>query len=97
MILRVAPSKSKFLKKQKKSMNLNSIKCAVSISHKVSKKAVTRNKLRRIFHGHLTKQLFKTSSYDWALISLKPPSAFEKPDFLLEECDKLLLKAGLLQ
>ena len=75
------------------------LKCAVSISNKVSKKSVTRNKVRRIFHEHLRKQFSKKifSQQKWALISLKPISADESSESLLKECDHLLNKAGLLK
>ena len=74
-----------------------SIKCAISISNKVSKKAVIRNKLRRLFHHHLSSRL-SNMSYEkevWAFISLKPSCMKISNSNLLKECDKLLIKAGL--
>tara|TARA_Y100001968_G_scaffold299276_1_gene309781 strand:+ start:2131 stop:2502 length:372 start_codon:yes stop_codon:yes gene_type:complete len=94
MVLRVVFSKPNLLKSTN---NKNTFKCAVSISHKVSKKAVTRNKLRRILHEHLIQRLKKLDSKSWALISLKPDSSVISSEFLLKECDKLLSKAGLLK
>ena len=73
------------------------IKCAISISNKVSKKSVTRNKLRRLFHHHLSCRLSKMSFEKevWAFISLKPSCLKNSNSNLLKECDKLLIKAGL--
>ena len=74
-----------------------SIKCAISISNKVSKKSVTRNKLRRLFHQHLSYRL-STIDFEnevWAFISLKPSCMKNSNRTLLQECDKLLFKAGI--
>ena len=97
MILRVTQSNTKLLSKGIKSQIRPSIKCAISISNKVSKKSVTRNKLRRLFHHHLS---FKLSNINfenevWAFISLKPSCMQSSNSSLLKECDKLLLKAGI--
>ena len=75
----------------------SSIKCAISISNKVSKKSVTRNKLRRLFHHHLSDRL-SNMVFDnelWAFISLKPTCMKISNSNLLNECDKLLFKAGI--
>ena len=95
MILRVAVAKPNLLKRNSK--KLENFKCAVSISHKVSKKSVIRNKLRRIFHAHLTLKLKHLKSQSWALLSLKPESSSKKTELLLKECDHLLSKAGLMK
>ena len=74
-----------------------SIKCAISISNKVSKKSVIRNKLRRLFHQHLSYRLSNmvVDRDLWAFISLKPSSMKNSASNLLKECDKLLIKAGI--
>ena len=97
MVLRVVKATTKF---QKKEINKNigpCIKCAVSISNKVSKKSVIRNKLRRLFHQHLSSRLSKVNNgYElWAFISLKPTCMKNSNIILLKECDKLLIKAGM--
>ena len=73
-----------------------SCRCAISISNKVSKKAVVRNRLRRLIHDHLRIRLFRKSEYmnRWALLSFNPGCLEKEPKLLLEECDKLLLEAG---
>ena len=97
MILRVTNANTKL---QAKGTNPNfrpSIKCAISISNKVSKKSVTRNKLRRLFHHHLSCKLSKIKLEEdvWAFISLKPSCIKNSNSTLLKECDKLLIKAGI--
>ena len=97
MVLRVSKANLKLQKKRVNSKIRPSIKCAISISNKVSKKSVTRNKLRRLFHHHLSHRLSKISSENeiWAFISLKPSCMQNSNSALLNECDKLLTKAGI--
>ncbi len=98
MIIRVAKSNSGLIRSHKKPLIPSTFKCAIAISNKVSKKAVIRNRLRRVLHNHLKARLSnKVSLYEnWALISLKPNPRVHEENLLLGECDKLLLKAGLL-
>ena len=97
MVLRVTNANTKPLVKGNNSKTKPSIKCAISISNKVSKKSVTRNKLRRLFHQHLSSRLSKMSHDNeiWAFISLKPSCMKNSDSTLLKECDKLLTKAGI--
>ena len=97
MVLRVTQANTKILAKGINSQIKPSIKCAISISNKVSKKSVTRNKLRRLFHHHLSSRL-SNIDFDnevWAFISLKPSCIQNSNSSLLKECDKLLIKAGI--
>jgi len=57
MVLRVTNANTKLQVKGINSKIRPSIKCAISISNKVSKKSVIRNKLRRLFHQHLSYRL----------------------------------------
>ena len=97
MVLRVTDANKKPQVKGKQSKARPSIKCAISISNKVSKKSVTRNKLRRLFHHHLSLRLSNMACDKeiWAFISLKPSSMKNSDSTLLKECDKLLTKAGI--
>ena len=97
MVLRVTDANKKPQVKGKQSKTRPSIKCAISISNKVSKKSVTRNKLRRLFHHHLSSRLsrIKLENEVWAFISLKPSCLQNSNSNLLKECDKLLIKAGI--
>tara|TARA_B100000700_G_C14270921_1_gene501463 strand:- start:136 stop:522 length:387 start_codon:yes stop_codon:yes gene_type:complete len=97
MVLRVAKVNKEPLTKRINSNIRPSIKCAISISNKVSKKSVTRNKLRRLFHHHLSQRLSNMALDHevWAFISLKPSCMKNSNSNLLRECDKLLTKAGI--
>ena len=97
MVLRVTDANKKPQVKGKQSKTRPSIKCAISISNKVSKKSVIRNKLRRLFHHHLAYRLSNMvpDKEVWAFISLKPSCIKDSNSNLLKECDKLLIKAGL--
>ena len=99
MVLRVTKANKKIPVKGLSSESRPSIKCAISISNKVSKKSVTRNKLRRLFHHHLSSRLsnIKVNNEIWAFISLKPSCMQNSNNTLLKECDKLLNKAGITQ
>ena len=97
MVLRVTNANTKLQLNAINSKMRRSIKCAISISNKVSKKSVTRNKLRRLFHQHLSYRL-SNIDYDkevWAFISLKPSCMKTSESNLLKECDKLFIKAGI--
>ena len=99
MVLRVTKANKNLHSKGIGTKNRSSVKCAISISNKVSKKSVTRNKLRRLFHHHFT-QRFSNMHFDkevWAFISLKPSCMKNSDNNLLKECDKLFIKAGITQ
>tara|TARA_Y100001968_G_scaffold333944_1_gene401583 strand:+ start:21770 stop:22153 length:384 start_codon:yes stop_codon:yes gene_type:complete len=97
MMIKVA--KESLINKQKKQglSYKDSIKIAVAISNKVSKKSVTRNKFRRLLHTHLKVKLLdkKNLSSKWALLILKPSCSRKNNQELIHECDRLLIKAGL--
>ena len=97
MVLRVTNANTKLQVKRINSKFRPTIKCAISISNKVSKKSVVRNKLRRLFHQHLSYRLSKVVANKeiWAFISLKPSCMKNTESNLLKECDKLLIKAGI--
>ena len=97
MVLRVTNANTRIQVKGNNSKISHSIKCAISISNKVSKKSVTRNKLRRLFHQHLSFRLSNIwfENEIWAFISLKPSCMKNSNSTLLKECDKLFTKAGI--
>ena len=99
MLLRVVKAEPRLHKLKINQYGSQACRCAIAISSKVNKKAVIRNRLRRHIHQHLTKRLAHASVHanKWALLSLKPQSSNKDPSQLLKECDRLLVKAGLLQ
>ena len=97
MVLRVTKANKNLQSKLNGSKISSSVKCAISISNKVSKKSVTRNKLRRLFHQHFSFRLSNmfVEKEVWAFISLKPSCMKNSNYDLLDECDKLFIKAGI--
>jgi ribonuclease P protein component len=68
----------------------------VVVSSKVHKRAVRRNRLRRLLHQHLLSQpIAPPAGPLWLLLSCKPGSAERDPAALLGECNELLQRAGL--
>ncbi|QNJ06787.1 ribonuclease P protein component [Synechococcus sp. MEDNS5] len=100
MVLRKASSDSKLLRRDAISYLMHaqhqSCRIAVVISGKVHKRAVVRNRLRRLLHDHLRARFEARSEHSdcWLLISLRPGADAEEAN-LLEECDRLLEQAGL--
>ena len=97
MVLRVTNAHKKPQEKATNSKIRSTIKCAISISSKVSKKSVIRNKFRRLFHHHLSYRLSNMvlNNEIWVFFSLKPSCMKNSNSNLLKECDKLLIKAGI--
>ena len=68
----------------------------VVVSSKVHKRAVRRNRLRRLLHTHLLSSVMPVPDRSlWLLLSLKPGSAERDAADLLGECNELLQRAGL--
>ena len=70
-------------------------RCGVVVSTKVHKRAVRRNRLRRLLHEELRRQPPEPRTPLWLLFSLKPGSAEVEESLLLGECRQLLRQAGL--
>ena len=73
----------------------SSWRCGVVVSAKVHKRAVRRNRLRRLIHAPLMLHPPSTISPQWLLLSLKPGSADAEEALVLGECSELIRKAGL--
>jgi ribonuclease P protein component len=71
-------------------------RAAVVVSGKVSKRAVVRNRLRRLLHSHLLSLDPTPLQPSWLVLSLKPGSAETDPARVLGECSQLLRQAGLM-
>jgi ribonuclease P protein component len=97
MVLRQIDSDRSLLRSELRNQSNTTCRCALVISNKVSKRAVRRNRLRRLLHSHLRKRLEQRSDLagKWLLLSLRPDAAEVEPAQLLEECDSLLKIAGL--
>ena len=99
MTFKIARSNPKILISHKKnSLNsLNSFKIAIAISKKVSKKAVVRNKIRRVFHDYLLKNFSQDKNHKpyWLLVNLKSGVSCNDEFRILEEFQHLIFKSGL--
>jgi ribonuclease P protein component len=70
-------------------------RAGIVVSSKVHKRAVRRNRLRRILSEELRLDPPRSRRPLWLLFSLRPGSAEISEDRLLGECRQLLHKAGL--
>lgn len=97
MVLRKIQGDPRLLRPELRSSRLQRCRCAIVVSSKVSKRAVQRNRLRRLFHAHLRERLESQEQFagQWLLISLRPDASAIESAQLLEECDSLLTSAGL--
>ena len=71
MTFKIARSKPSILISHKNINSLNNFKIAIAISKKVSKKAVDRNKLRRLLHNYLLKNFNIQNNHKpyWLLVN----------------------------
>ena len=99
MTLKIAQANKKILISHKKIDNLNNFKIAIAISKKVSKKAVVRNKIRRILQDCLLKNLSLENNHKpyWLLVNLKSGNLYNDKIKLLEEFQHLIFKSGLFK
>ena len=99
MTLKIAQANSKILISHKKIDNLNNFKIAIAISKKVSKKAVVRNKIRRILQDCLLRNLSSENNHKpyWILVNLKGGNLYNDKIKLLKEFQHLISKSGLFK
>ena len=99
MTFKVARSNPKVLLTHKLKNNSNKLKVAISISKKVSKKAVERNKLRRILQEWLLTNIQKINNHKpyWLLVNLKIGDFCNDKSRLLEEFQNLMFKSNLIK
>jgi len=95
MVLRVLPAEPSLLPPDVQRHPASAWRFGVVVSSKVHKRAVRRNRLRRLLQAELMRQQPSCDSPQWLLLSLKPGSADAEPDQLLGEWRQLLRKAGL--
>ena len=99
MILSIAKSNPKILISHNHNISLNNLKIAIAISKKVSKKAVERNKLRRILQDYLLKDFTQENNHKpyWLLVNLKRRYFYNNESKLLQEFQNLIFKSGLFK
>ena len=99
MTFKVARSNPEILLTHKLTNNLTKFRIAIAVSKKVSKKAVERNKLRRILQEWLLTNIKKINNHKpyWLLVNLKFGDFYNDKNILLEEFQKLMFKSRLIK
>ena len=99
MTFKIARSNPNILISHKNTESLNNFKIAIAISKKVSKKAVARNKIRRILHDCLLKNFSPENNHKpyWLLVNLKSGNFHNDKIKILEEFQHLIFKSGLFK
>lgn len=95
MVLRLMPAQAGLLPPELRRRPASDWRCGVVVSGKVHRRAVRRNRLRRLLHGELMRDPPQTPQPFWLLLSLRPGAAEADEALLLGECRQLLHKAGL--
>ena len=99
MTFRVARSNSEILLSHKLCNTSNNLRIAIAISKKFSKKAVERNKIRRILQEWLITNIQKINNHKpyWLLVNLKFGDFCNDKSRLLEEFQNLMFKSRLIK
>ena len=99
MTFKVARSNPAILLTHKLTNTSNKFRVAIAISKKVSKKAVERNKLRRILQEWLIKniQIINNHKPYWLLVNLRIGDFCYDKRRLLEDFQNLMFKSRLIK
>ena len=99
MTLKIAPSNPKILISHNNINSLENFKIAIAISKKVSKKAVVRNKIRRILQDNFLKNFSKANYHKpyWLIVNLNGGCFYNDKVKLFEEFQHLIFKSGLFK
>jgi len=99
MTFKVARSNPSILLTHKFTNTSNKFRVAIAISKKVSKKAVKRNKIRRIMQEWLLKNIKKIYNHKpyWLLVNLKIGDFCNDKSRFLEEFQNLMFKSRLIK
>ena len=99
MTFKVARSNPDILLTHKLTNTSNNFRIAIAVSKKVSKKAVVRNKLRRIMQEWLLRNIQKINNHKpyWLLVNLKYGDFCNDRSRLLEEFQNLMFKSRLIK
>ena len=99
MTFKVAESNPEILYSHKFKNTSDNLRIAIAISKKVSKKAVDRNKIRRILQECLLKNIQKINNHKpyWLLVNLRIGDFCNDKNKLLEEFQNLMFKSHLIK
>ena len=99
MTFKVAKSNPEILISHKFRNTSDNLRVAIAISKKVSKKAVNRNKIRRILQEWLSTNIKKINNHkpQWLLVNLRIGDFCNDENKLLEEFQNLMFKSRLMK
>ena len=99
MTFKVARSNPNILSSHKLSNTSNNFRVAIAISKKVSKKAVDRNKIRRLLQEWLSRNIQNIDNHkpNWLLVNLNCKDFCNDKNMLLEEFQNLMFKSHLIK
>ena len=99
MTFKVAKSNPEILFSHKFKNTSKNLRVAIAVSKKVSKKAVDRNKLRRVLQEWLIKNIQRINNHKsyWLLVNLKIGDFCNDDNKLLEEFQNLMFKSRLIK
>ena len=99
MVFKIAKSNPKILSSHNHINSLNNFKIAIVVSKKVSKKAVVRNKIKRLLHDCLLKNFCQENNHKpyWILVNLKAGVYYNDKIKLLEDFQHLISKSGIFK
>ena len=99
MTFRLVKSNPEILSSHKIKSKSNNLRVSIAISKKVSKRAVDRNKIRRILQEWLVTNIKKINNHKpyWLLVNLKIGDFYNDKKILLEEFQNLMLKSHLIK
>ena len=99
MTFKLARSNPKILLSHNYKNTPDNLKVAIAISKKVSKKAVERNKIRRLLQNWLLTNIQKINNHKpyWLLVNLKFGDFYNDKSRLLEEFQNLMFKSHLIK
>ena len=99
MDFKVSKSYPKILFSHKNFSFPKNFKLAIAVSKKVSKKAVVRNKIRRLLQENFLRNFKKDYNHIpcWVLVNLKSGNFCNNKSELLKEFQFLIIKSGLFK
>ena len=99
MTFKLVKSNPEILASHKLKNTSNNLRISIAISKKVSKKAVERNKIRRILQEWLLTNKKKINNHKpyWLLVNLKFEDFCNDKNRLLEEFQNLMYKSRLIK
>ena len=99
MTFKLAKSNPELLKSHNIKNTSDNLRVAIAISKKVSKKAVERNRIKRVLQNWILINIQKINNHKpyWLLVNLKFGDFYNDKNLLLEEFQKLMFKSRLIK